>query len=190
MTCRHKNQRWLPEREWLPWWWCLTERWRQSSPLTAQRWRPAASRATVTCSQHYTSRCINTGVVISTLFITLRQYRCGHFHTMHHMLHQYRCGHFHTTHHAASIQVWSFPLYASCCINTGVVISALNVTLHQHRYGHFCTMHQCINTGMFISALCITLHQYRYGHFCTKCHAASIQVNKWKVHMCQYPCAR
>ena len=124
---------------------------------------------------HYASRCINTGMIISTLCITLHQYQYGHFCTMH---------------HTASIQVWSFPLYASCCINTGVVISALNVTLHQHRYGHFCTTHQCINTGMFIPALCITLHQYRYGHFCTKCHAASIQVNKWKVHMYQYPCAR
>ena len=174
MTCRHKNQRWLPEREWLPWWWCLTERWRQSSPLTAQRWRPAASQATVTCSQHYTSCCINTGVVISTLLITLHQYRCGHFHTTHHAASIH--GHFHTMHHAASIQVWSFPHYSSRCINTGVVISALCIMLHQYRCGHFRTKCHAASTQVWSFLHYASVHQYRYVHFCTMHHTASIQV--------------
>ena len=115
---------------------------------------------------------------------------------LHITLHQYRCGHFHTTHHAASTQVWSFPHYASHCINTGVVISALCIMLHQYRYGNFRTTHHaasipvwsfllyapcCINTGVVISALTVTLHQHRYGHFCTTHHTASIQVNKRKA---------
>ena len=174
MTCRHKNQRRLPEREWLPWWWCLTERWRQSSPLTAQRWRPATSRATVTCSQHYTSSCINTGVVISTLCIIC-----------------INTGVVISTLCIICINT-GVVISTLCiiCINTGVVISTLCIICINTGVviSTLCIIcintgvvisTLCINTGMVISTLPITVHQYRYGHFRFMQHAASTQV--WSV---------